>query len=75
MNDDKNNQINKFLISDLQEGMRFSAPVFFDDGENMFLPEDLCIKKKHLEVLVNWKIPFVLSYGKPSFLDFEGERN
>ena len=24
---------------DVKEGMRFSAPVFFDDGKNMFLAE------------------------------------
>ena len=36
-------------------GMRFSAPVFFDDGKNMFLPEKKPVKKNHLEILKKWK--------------------
>lgn len=44
-------------------GMRFSAPVFFDDGKNMFLPEKKPVKKSHLEILEKWNIPFVITYG------------
>ena len=31
----------------IKEGMRFSAPVFFDDGENMFLVEGKAAKAYH----------------------------
>ena len=47
----------------IELGMRFSAPVFFDDGKNMFLPEKKPVKKSHLEILEKWNIPFVITYG------------
>ena len=47
----------------IELGMRFSAPVFFDDGKNMFLPEKKPVKKSHLEILEKWNIPFVVTYG------------
>ncbi len=48
---------------ELYEGMIFSAPLFFDDGVNMFLAKRKPLKKLHLDVLVRWKIPYVLTYG------------
>lgn len=54
----------------LKEGMRFSAPVFFDDGVNMFLAEKKPLDKSHLNVLVRWNILFVMTYGK-ELGDFE----
>lgn len=47
----------------IELGMKFSAPVFFDDGENMFLPEKKPVRKFHLETLKKWKIPYVITYG------------
>ena len=49
---------------DMKEGMRFSAPVFFDDGKNMFLAEKKPITSFHLSVLSRWSIPYVVTYGK-----------
>ncbi len=47
----------------LQEGMRFSAPVFFDDGKNMFLAERKKLKKFHLAAIRRWKITYVTTWG------------
>jgi len=44
--------------------MRFSAPVFFDDGKNMFLAEKKPVTPFHVSVLSRWSIPFVVTYGK-----------
>ena len=35
---------NRIDSSEIKLGMRFSAPVFFDDGENMFLAEEKSVK-------------------------------
>ncbi len=59
----------KLKSSDLHEGMKFSAPVFFDDGKNMFLSERKPIKNFHLAVLKNWNIPFVITHGKEILCD------
>lgn len=48
---------------ELYEGMIFSAPLFFDDGINMFLAKRKPLKKFHMDALRRWKIPFVLTYG------------
>ena len=47
----------------IKEGMRFSAPVFFDDGTNMFLAEGKAAKAYHVAALKRWNIPFLLTYG------------
>ncbi len=56
-------EFNKIRSSSLQIGKRFTAPVFFDDGENMFLGERKYITQFHLDTLKRWKIPYVLTYG------------
>lgn len=53
----------KIRSEDLYEGMIFSAPLFFNDGVNMFLAKRKPLKKIHLVALKRWKIPFVLTYG------------
>jgi hypothetical protein len=53
----------KIKTSEIKEGMRFSAPVFFDDGKNMFLAEGKTVKAYHINALKRWSIPFVLTYG------------
>jgi len=47
----------------IKEGMRFSAPVFFDDGENMFLAEGKAAKAYHVAAIKRWNIPYLLTYG------------
>ncbi len=53
----------RIKTEDLYEGMIFSAPLFFDDGVNMFLAKRKALKKFQMDALVRWKIPFVLTYG------------
>ena len=51
--------------SSIKLGMRFSAPVFFDDGENMFHAEGKTAKMYHIAALKRWAIPFLLTFGHP----------
>lgn len=44
--------------------MRFSAPVFFDDMENLFLAEGKEIGDFHLQALIRWNIDYVCTYGR-----------
>lgn len=54
---------NRINSSDIQIGMAFTAPVFFDDGKNMFLAEKKPVKQYHVNALKRWSIPFLLTYG------------
>ncbi len=54
---------NKISCDEIRLGMRFSAPVFFDDGENMFLAEGKTVKLYHMTALARWKIPYLLTFG------------
>lgn len=68
MHDDsfiKDKSFSKVNCSDIYLGERFSAPVFFDDGENMFLAEGKTVKPYHLVALKRWKVPYLLTYGRP----------
>ncbi len=58
------NNFIKIEAKDVKEGMRFSAPVFFDDGKNMFLAEGKSVKPYHVAALKRWSIPFLLTYGR-----------
>ena len=53
----------KLTQNDIKAGMRFSAPVFFDDGKNMFLAAGKPAKPYHLAALKTWNIPFLLTVG------------
>ena len=53
----------KIDCKELKLGMRFSAPVFFDDGENMFLGEEKAVKNYHINAIQRWKIDYLLTYG------------
>ena len=55
---------NEIKTSDLKLGMKYSAPVFFDDGTNMFLAENKPIKQFHLDAIKQWKIKKVVTYGR-----------
>ena len=55
--------MDKIKSETIELGMRFSAPVFFDDGKNMFLAEKKPIKKYHLDTLKKWNIPYLVTYG------------
>jgi len=58
-----NKQFNRIECCDFKLGMRFSAPVFFDDGVNMFLAEGKTAKPYHIAALKRWNVPFLLSFG------------
>lgn len=53
----------KIECSSIQLGVCFSAPVYFDDGENMFLSAKNPVKKYHLNAISRWEIPFLLTDG------------
>ncbi|MCQ2573858.1 MAG: phosphohydrolase [Treponema sp.] len=53
----------KIEISRIKPGIRFSQPVFFDDGKNMFIESGISVKPYHLAALTKWHIPFLLSNG------------
>ena len=55
--------LKKVYRNEIVEGMRFSAPVFFDDGENMLVSKGVPIKERELNALDRWKISFVLTAG------------
>lgn len=57
--------LKKVYRNELTEGMRFSAPVFFDDGENMLVSKGSPIKARELKALDRWKISYVLTAGSP----------
>lgn len=49
--------------SDLVLGTRFSEPLFFDDGINMFLATNHPLRQHHLDSLYRWNIPHVVTAG------------
>ena len=53
----------KINCDDITVGVRFSAPVFFEDGTNMFLAEGRSAKPYHIAALKRWNIPHLFSYG------------
>ena len=50
----------KIECSEIKLGMKFPAPVFFDDGENLFIAENKTVKAYHIAALSRWNIPFLL---------------
>lgn len=55
--------LKKIKASDLKKGQRYSAPIFFDDGQNMLLLKGLPISEYELDMLKYWKIQYVLTAG------------
>ena len=53
----------KIDCNEVKLGMRFSAPVFFEDGKNMFLASGKEAKPYHIFAIQRWKIPFLLTSG------------
>jgi hypothetical protein len=54
----------KYNASYLKLGMKFTAPVYFEDGENMFLAENCTIKPYHLQAIKQWGFAVILTFGK-----------
>lgn len=53
----------KIDSSSIEVGTCFNTPVYFDDGENMFLAANNPAKKYHVDALKRWEIPFLLTDG------------
>ncbi|OJF76048.1 MAG: hypothetical protein BKP49_09560 [Treponema sp. CETP13] len=53
----------KIKSSSLKVGQKFSEPLFFEDGKNMFLAQDCAVRKSHLEVISRWDISFLITEG------------
>lgn len=57
--------LKKIKTAELKIGARFSAPVFFDDGRNMFLLRGMPLSENELNTLKRWKIQYVVTSGEP----------
>lgn len=53
----------KIDSSSIKLGMKFSAPVFFEDGQNMFLAEGKPARQYHLDSIARWDVPYLLTFG------------
>jgi HD-GYP domain-containing protein (c-di-GMP phosphodiesterase class II) len=53
----------KIKSSSLKEGTRYSRPIFFYDGVNMFLAANHDVRKLHLDIIKRWEIPFLVTEG------------
>lgn len=58
-------------VDSIKAGVTFSEPVFFEDGENMFLPKNEPVKQLHIDVIATWKVPYLLTRGKITSLQSE----
>ncbi len=54
----------KIDVSIVKLGTCFSQPLFFEDGQNMFLADNKRATRYHLDVLRDWKVPFLLTDGE-----------
>lgn len=54
---------NTIECSRIKVGSCFNEPVYFDDGENMFLAANHPAKQYHVAALKRWNIPFLLTSG------------
>ena len=57
-------QYERIPCESISEGIIFSEPVYFDDGENMFLAPCRTAKAYHVAVLKRWNIPYLLTAGR-----------
>ena len=55
--------LTRLKCDEIKEGVIFSAPVFFDDGVNMFLAARQPAKHYHVAALVRWDVPFLVTAG------------
>ena len=61
----------KIKSSELKTNMKFTSPVFFDDGINMFLATNHPLRQHHLDSLYRWNIPHVVTAGYELLLPLE----
>ena len=53
----------KVDCSQIVTGVKFSKPVFFEDGQNMFLCANHPAKNYHVAAIKRWAIPYLLTEG------------
>ena len=46
---------NQLKVNKIKPGMKFNAPVYMDEGL-MFVPANISVKKKDIEMLETWEI-------------------
>ena len=61
----------KIDIDRIKLGVRFSEPVYFEDGTSMFLAAGKAVKQYHLQALKQWNIPCLLSAGTASYRNLQ----
>lgn len=57
-------EFSKIDVNSIHVGSCFDQPVYFEDGINMFLPENKMAKQYHVDILKKWHIPYLLTKGK-----------
>jgi hypothetical protein len=55
----------------LESGIKFTAPLFFDDGINMFAAGGTELNRFHLDAIKNWNIATVLTCGELASDDYD----
>ncbi len=55
--------MHKISVDSIKVGTCFSAPVFFEDGVNMFLSDNKRASQYHVDSLKNWPVPYLLTEG------------
>ena len=55
--------MHRINVNQIKVGTCFSAPVFFEDGVNMFLSDNKPASQYHVDALKNWPVPYLLSEG------------
>lgn len=63
--------MNRISVDDIKVGNRFTHPVFFDNGVNMFVAENIPVSQRDLDMVKIWKIKFLFTWGR---LLKEGEK-
>ena len=56
--------LTKIKCDQITEGVCFSAPVFFEDGVNMFLAANHPARRYHMMALQRWNVPFLITAGQ-----------
>jgi|GEM_PF-119330 len=57
--------LKQIKANELAIGTRYSAPIFFDDGQNMLLTQGSPITDYEIGILKHWDIPYVITAGEP----------
>jgi len=56
--------LRRIEVATIKLNMIFSAPVFFEDGKNMFLAAGKSVKQYHMAALKKWNVPYLMTEGR-----------